>query len=247
MDSARRSIPRIVQRTRDQVPLPATVGEMFDGPRIREEYNAHRPAVKALTRYQQRAAQAAMGMGRDGYKVPYGVRIALQSELFHVQIIHRHPWAVVWFAAGKRYYSRQVTLAAAVQLHRKLVVDHGVPPAKATIISRSRGYDIPPKLRGKLPAPWKWCPRCMKPRKFRIHPSGQEIEVQRKEWSNEKRRYVFKQRKVRLIHCPVCGTTNRDNVYRRSNQPWEIRKFKRGVRRAVPRHTTNLGKKRRRP
>jgi predicted ATPase len=246
MRSERHSILRQIQKSRDRVPLPKTVGEMFDGSVLKAEYNDHRPARRALTRYQERGALAALKMGQDGYKVPYGVKVALASELYHTQIVHRHPWAVVWFSNGKRYAAKKTTLVGAVQLHRQLILEYGVLPANATIISRSRGYDIPAKLRGKLPKPWKWCPRCMKPRKFQLHPSGQTTHVRRKEWSEDYQRYEFKERLVNLLWCPVCKTTHRDPVFRRSNQPWEIRKFRRGARKAKPRYTTNNRRRRRR-
>lgn len=243
MSSEKPMILREIQRLRDSVPLPGTVGEMFDGPLLKEEFNAHRPAARVLERYQRRSAERALAMSNGEYKIPLGVRVALRSEFFPVQIVHRYPWAVVWFADGKRYRKLQTTLASAVVLHKQLVMDCGVK--NATIISRSRGYDIPRELRGRLPSPWKWCPRCMKPKKYQRDPEGATTHVRRKEWNSEKKRYEFRERKVWLIRCPTCGCTNRDSVFRRSNQPWELRRFKQGVTRAKARHTSVSNKKRR--
>jgi hypothetical protein len=72
----------------------------------------------------------------------------------------------------------------------------------------------------------------MQPRRFRAVRPLQEFYAMVKVWSDEKKRYKWVDRKLRLLECQYCGCTNRETVFRRSNQPWEIRKFKRGVRRA---------------
>jgi hypothetical protein len=101
----------------------------------------------------------------------------------------------------------------------------------ATIVSR-HGYDIPPQLRGKLPGNWKWCPGCMKPRKYRrqyqLSGDPQTFFAYRKEWNRDKLRYEFRDRKLALMACPICGLTNRDHKFRRSNQPWEKITIERG-------------------
>jgi hypothetical protein len=111
----------------------------------------------------------------------------------------------------------------------------------AALVSRQRAYDIPAKYRGKFPykreykgrvRTWYWCPLCMQPRRFRAARPAQEFHGQVKVWSEEKKRYVPKEHKLRLLECSYCECTNREHIFRRSNQPWEVRKFKRGVRRA---------------
>jgi hypothetical protein len=72
----------------------------------------------------------------------------------------------------------------------------------------------------------------MMPRRFRaVKPAG-EFHAIVKVWSEEKQRYIPKDRKLRLLKCSYCSCTNHNSVFRRSNQPWEVRKFKKGVRRA---------------
>jgi len=111
----------------------------------------------------------------------------------------------------------------------------------AALVSRQRPYDVPARYRGKFPyrqeykgrtRTWYWCPLCMQPRRFRAVQPQQEFYAEVKVWSDEKKRYIPKERKLRLLECHYCGCTNHNAVWRRSNQPWEIRKFKRGVRRA---------------
>jgi hypothetical protein len=111
----------------------------------------------------------------------------------------------------------------------------------ASLVSRQRPYDVPAKYRGKFPikrpfrgrqATWYWCPLCMQPRRFRAEKEPHEFYAMVKTWSDVKGRYVWKDRKLRLLHCVHCGCTNRNDKFRRSNQPWETRKFKRGARRA---------------
>jgi hypothetical protein len=111
----------------------------------------------------------------------------------------------------------------------------------AALVSRTHAYDIPAKYRGKVPyrqeykgrtRTWYWCPLCMQPRRFHAMNPPQEFHAVVKVWSDEKQIYIPKERKLRLLECSYCQCTNRDSVFRRSNQPWEVRAFKRGVRRA---------------
>jgi hypothetical protein len=104
----------------------------------------------------------------------------------------------------------------------------------AAVVVRN-GFDMPVKLRGKFPRKLAgrthyWCPRCMSPRVFRRN--GQEFFAMRKEWNTEKARYEYRDRRLAVLCCTICGLTNRDPKFRRCNQPWEKRKFKRGVRKA---------------
>lgn len=170
---------------------------------------------------------------RNGYnvKVPYGVRHALQQPLVHTQIVNKYPWAVIW--KGKDGCPRRklcMTIISAIEF-MALARRKGV---RASIVSRQRGYDIPPKLRNKIPKPYKWCPFCMDARKYRRVGDDHKFSALRKEWSEEKQRYVWKERKIYLMRCEVCGLSNREITFRRSNQPWEVRKFKRRARRAKP-------------
>jgi hypothetical protein len=162
--------------------------------------------------------------GGHVWKVPYGVRVALNTPLYHSQMSHRYPWYVTWVSpkTGKRLKKFFPSLPAAVHFiaTRAQYVD-----PQAAVVSR-HGYRIPTKLAGKLPKPWKWCPCCMNARKFyRTYPERQ-FNAMRKEWSEEKQRYVWKERRVYEMHCRVCGITNRNTKYRHANQPWEIRRFK---------------------
>jgi len=163
------------------------------------------------------------------WKVPYGVRVALSKPLVSSQMSHKYPWYVTWRSpkTGKRLKKYFTSLPAGIHFitTRAQYVD-----PQACVVSRL-GYYIPTKLAGKIPLPWKWCPCCMTARKFyRTYPE-QQFHVIRKEWSDEKQRYIPKERRVFVMHCKVCGITNRNMKFRNSNQPWELKRIRAKVRR----------------
>lgn len=217
-----------IQRARDSVPLPGTIGELYDGKFLLPEYNEHRPAERAIRRYHRRVGEAVPK--RDS--LPVGVQQALKLPLIWTQIVNRYPWKVMWIRVdeeGRRRKGQKLctTLGGAIAIQRRAAKK--VP--NATIISRVRGYDIPPSLRGKLPPQWYWCPRCMKPRQYKRHPDDESFYTIKKTWDSTKQKYKFAERKVWLLVCPMCSCTNRDPTFRRSNQPWQTRRIKSGVRR----------------
>jgi hypothetical protein len=233
------SILREVQRARDKVPLPKKVGELFDGPLLKPEYLEHRRATKVLIRYQKRAAAKAVENVED-----VGIKQAARVPFSANQLSHRYPWAVLWMrrvdGKRKRYKKLCTNLYQAVWF-RNMIHERGIP--NATVVSRARSYHIPVELIGRLPKPWVWCPNCMKPRKY--HRVGDEtIFAQKKVKVVSKRgivSYEYRERRVALLQCPMCGCTNRNMVYRQSNQPFIKRKFKRGVTRAKVRTRGTLG------
>lgn len=214
---------RAIQRTRDLVPLPSKVSELFEDGLIRPQYIEHRPATRALIKYHRRAAKKAPIAVED-----YGIRQAARNPLVGNQLAHRTPWAVMWMKDGKKYKKKQTNLHEAVHLRNRLH-KHGI--ANATVVSLCRCYYIPVELIGKLPRPWVWCPMCMKPRKYR-RVGTETIHAMKKQWNEKKGRYEEKERLVALLRCPMCGLTNRNTIFRKSNQPFELRRFKRGVTRA---------------
>ncbi len=232
-----------IQRIRDSVPLPATIGELYLNGKLRNEYLQHGPVDRVIQRLHRRAGEAV----EDKDSLPPGLQQAIKLPLIWVQIVNRHPWKIMWVRTDEKGRKRKgeklcTTLGGAILEWRRI---KRLAP-NATVISRARGYDIPPSLRGRLPKGWVWCPHCMKPRKYKRGETEQKFSVLKKQWSEEKGRYEWRERMVYLLICPLCGNTNRDQVYRRSNQPWEIRKFKKGVRRARPRHRTTKRKRGRR-
>lgn len=160
------------------------------------------------------------------WKLPYGVRVALHNPLRRAQMMVRYPWYVTWKSptSSKRLRKNFGSLPASI--HFVATATQYVDP-KACIVSR-QGYDIPPKLRNKLPSPWKWCPCCMQARKFyRVYPEITFYALIRDLETGER-----KERKLKLCECRVCGITNQNNIFRRSNQYWLVRRFKPGARRA---------------
>jgi hypothetical protein len=216
-----------IQRIRDSVPLPSTIGELYHEGHLKPQFIEHTRAELAIQRYHRRVGEAVETNG-----LPPGLRQAMRLNLVWVQIVHQYPWKVMWVRVvdGRRVRGQKLcaTLGHAILVQDKIV---GKVP-NATIVSRSRGYDIPAELRGKLPPRWYWCPRCMKPRRYQRDEDNATFSVVKKHWVRSKSKYEWKERTVYLLRCPMCGCTNRDPVFRRSNQPWEVRKFKRGVTRA---------------
>lgn len=234
------SILREVQRARDKVPLPKKVSELFDNGVLKPDYIEHRPAIRALDRYHTRHAERAAESVED-----VGIAQAARLPFVANQLSHRYPWAVMWIKrdedGGRKRYKKLCTNLYQAVWFRQRVQDAGV--SNATVISRARSYHIPVELIGRLPKPWVWCPHCMKPRKY--HRVGDEtIFAQKKVQVVSKRgvvSYEYRERRVALLACPMCGCTNRNMIYRQSNQPFHKRKFKRGVTRTKSRTKGVLG------
>lgn len=204
--------------------------EMYDGDgRLLSQYHQHKPAERAIQRYHRKTGEAVLSDD-----LPVGIRQAIKLPLVWTQIVNRNPWKIMWIrtdSQGRRRRGQKLcpNLGAAIREWERIKV---IVP-NATIVSRARAYDIPPKLRGKLPPRWYWCPHCMKPRRFVKDPDPKNRHhVLKKVWSEEKKRYIWVERLVWRIECPMCGCSNRNPIFRRSNQPWEVRRFKKGVRRA---------------
>lgn len=221
---------------------PSSVEDLFSDNQLKGEFNT--PAIYAW--FQKRHSKGLNFLDDDGYyrrgddewKVPYGVRCALKQPLIWSQIANKYPFLVTWRSpkTGKRMFKRMMSLPHAIVF---IATKAQYVDAHATVINRI-GMDIPPAMRNKIPQPWKWCPRCMKPRKYKrlYHSSGdpQTFYGPLKVWVEDRNKrgeligghYETKDVKLALMACPVCGSTNRDPKFRRSNQPWEKVKIKRG-------------------
>lgn len=214
-------------------------GGGYTGRLLNPEYN--RPKVyAALNKRHEAQAKQILEADWNGYKIPIGIRHALEGPLIHVQIVNQYPWAVTWQMSSGMWRRKLFgSLAHAIVWHSKAIQKNPT----ASIISRQRAYDIPPELRGRIPLPWKWCPRCLKPRKYK-RLVDQTFFAEVKVWSEEKQRYIWKVRKLQVMQCPWCRTKNTDPIFRRSNQPWEIKKLKRGARVRTRKHTKQIKRKR---
>jgi len=195
--------------------------------------------------FQKRHRSGLKFIDEDGYyvrnehewKVPYGVRYMLHERLLPAQVSNKYPFQVSWRSprTGRRLFKNMQSLPHAIRFvaERAQYVD-----PKACIINRL-GMDIPPKYRNKIPPPYKWCPRCMKPRRMRrLYRSTGDPQIfygTVKVWNEQKGYYEYPEKKLALMACEVCGGTNRDPRFRRSNQPWETVVVKQG-RSRVRRH-----------
>jgi hypothetical protein len=230
-----RDVSRATQR-------PKSLDDLYGGGVGGNLLNGRYQTDKVYAWFQKRHKKGRRLIDDDGFyrnddhewKVPLGVREALKHPLNTSQISNRYPWYVTWRSpkTGKQLKKYFNTLPQAIVFvaERAQYVD-----SHATIVSR-HGYDIPRQFRGRIPKPWKWCPGCMKPRKYRrvysrLTGQPQTFYAMRKEWNSTKSKYEYMDRELALLRCPACGCTNRDIKFRRSNQPWEIKKIKRKKRR----------------
>jgi len=223
--------------------------------RFRDTYGRPKPKVEKLL--QQAHANGQGAVGEDGvyrahnkqggyheWQVPYGIRHYWAKPIRRHQMVILEPWYATWISpkTGRRLKKMFPSLHGAIHFvaTKAQYVDD-----KAAVVSK-QGYDVPPKLRGKLPkktlrGTYYWCPCCVTARRFfRVVPE-QTFTAFKKMWvaATPKRpgHYEPRERSMRVLYCQVCGITNRNHQWRRSNQPWETRKFKRGVRRAKRRRS----------
>lgn len=205
-------------------------GRLLDG-----QYSTNRKVERLLQRRHKKSA--ARGIDSKGvyhyhdheWKVPGGVRQCIKKSLIWGQVVNQYPWCVVWTGSdGRRKRKLFSTPGGAIHF---IATQAQYADPKAAIVSRVVGYDIPLIYVNKIPRPWRWCPYCMTARKFKRQKDGATFNTPRKEWSNEKNRYVWRDRKLAVLVCVRCGCTNKDPRMRRSNQPWETRVIKQGVRR----------------
>lgn len=167
------------------------------------------------------------------WKVPMGVLYYWHKPLRRHQMVVLHPWSVVWRSQAKRLRKEFSSLPAAV--HFVATRAQYADPNAAVVAKHP--YDIVPSLRGKLPRRhnghmYYWCPLCVTARPFFAPREERTFWVLKKRFNETRGRYEWLDRRVRILRCRVCGCTNQNAAFRRSNQPWEKRKFKRGVRRA---------------
>jgi hypothetical protein len=200
---------------------------------------------KLMERQRRLALDAFLGLGVNGYKVPKNIDVFIKGGFVWTQIANQKPWAVYVMVTApngvRRKRRRFNNLYEAVKYHRKI---HKYYPSSG-IVSVSRSYDLPAHLRltkSKWPKRFKWCPRCAAPRVFKRVNPPQKFFAMVKRWNEDKGKYDWTQRQVWLTECQLCGCTNRDEIMRRSNLPYELRHIKKGVRRVKPRFRTERGK-----
>ncbi len=186
--------------------------------------------------------------GKHEWKVPSGLLYYWRKPLRRHQMIVMHPWYATWRSpkTGKRLRKMFTTLPHAVAF---IATKAQYVDPKACVVAR-QGYDVPPAFRGKFPhkhndRTYYWCPMCVAPRPFYAVIPQREFHTLKKRWSDTKQRYEYIDRRVRVIQCVVCGCTNQNWTFRRSNQPWQIRKFKQGARRAKRSRSTASARSRR--
>lgn len=197
-----------------------------------------------LMKRQRRLAIDAALFSDNHYTAPRNVGYMSQQGFVVVQVTREQPFGVVVLGperpdgTRKRMIVRRNNLWDAIRAHRQLSKKY----RRVYIVSLVRAYDIPGEWRFKkdrLPKKFKWCPYCADFRIYhRVSPPGRFFALKKVEVYNDKKReyeFQWKERKIWLTSCTVCGNTNRNQIYRRSNQPWELRQLNRTRRRVKPR------------
>lgn len=202
--------------------------------------NRHRRGTKLIEDGVFRSLKKTQFGDDHSWRVPASVVTCLSERLTPGQMNVQQPWYVTWVSPKTKERMKKRFASPWFAIEFIATKAQYVDP-HASLVSRTRAYNVPAKYRGKFPVrqphngktrTWYWCPLCMQPRRFRAVLPLQDFFAMVKAWSETKERYEWKDRKLRLLECTYCGCTNRDTTFRRSNQPWEVRKFKRGARRA---------------
>ena len=231
------------KRLRRKLRVVELYGEGVSGNLLQGRYGTAKVYAWFQNRHRRGISKLDDGVyhsGKHSWRVPASVYECLELPLTTGQMNNRLAWYVTWVSPRsgtrlKKYFMSPWVAMDFIATKAARVDKH------AALVSRQRPYDVPRRWRGKFPIKqeykgrvrtWYWCPLCMQPRRFRAVRPLQEFYAIVKTWSEEKQRYVPKDRKLRLLECQYCGCTNHNAIFRRSNQPWEVRKFKRGVRRA---------------
>jgi len=187
---------------------------------------------------QERIALAALMQGTKKYTVPKNIQIFVDQGFVWNQIAVEKPWAVYVLIGGRRKRKRFNSLLDAILFHKKISKKH----PSSGIVSLCHGYEMPHEWfmkKDKLPARFKWCPHCAAFRVFRRSQPPQQIYAMVKRWNETKQQYEYVDRKLWLTECQLCGHNSRSTVFRRMNQPYEIRRIKKGVRRVKAHSNTS--------
>lgn len=188
-----------------------------------------RRVIRVHEKATDKAKPAIERHATNGYHLSDALKIALKEPYIHAQIAHKFPWAVILIdKKGHRRRKKFCFLASAILYHAQIVKKYPT----ATVVSMCRGYNVTAQYRGRMPKPWKWCPFCMKPRKYKaaLDPQGnrQTFQAQVKTWNETKQHYEWPERTLLLMECPICGQRNNHHMFRRANQPWERIKIPKG-------------------
>lgn len=227
-------------------PRVKTVSEVYVDGRIRPPFILTDMEGILVKRQADLAKKVLATTYTNGFKPPRNIERFLADGFIWSQIATQKPWAVYVLIDGKRRRKKCNNLWEAVEYLRKVKKKY----PSAGVVSLARSYSIPTELaikRDRLPKKFKWCPQCADFRVFRRVDPPVRFSAHVKVWRESKGKYEFTDRMLWLTECQLCGSTNRPQAFRNSNQPYEVRRIKKGVTRVKRRHTsTTVGKKRRR-
>jgi len=224
-------------------PRVKTLSETYLDGHLRSEFISTDMEDKLMDRQRRLALDAILGLSDNGYKVPRNVHYFMDYGFIWNQIADQKPWAVYVLVPGedgpRRKRKRCNNLWEAVLFHRKTIEEY----PNSGIVSLARAYDIPREWalkKDKLPKRFKWCPHCCTFRVFRrVNPPQQFFAMVKRPVTDEKKiakgvLFEWIERKLWLTECQLCGHTNRSQIFRRSNQQWEVRRIRQGKHRVKP-------------
>jgi hypothetical protein len=229
------------QTKRKALPIPPIedlYGAGENGNLMHGQYGEREDIKAAIQRRHEKGMALING---DGYweqngrrwRVPLGIREAFAATLSHGHMMSRYPFYVQWkhpdgnggFKIKRRSCTSLGTAVSFITVHAQRV-------DKDAFVVCKLGFYAPIKLLGKFPRRmadgkmYYWCPRCMQPRRHHQTNPPQTFYADKKYWSDEKNRYVWKNVKLAVLECSHCGASNRDNKFRASNQPVEKTRIK---------------------
>lgn len=224
----------------DAAPVITKLREAYVDGKLRSEFIGTDMEDKLLKRQHRLAINASLGLD-----CPRNLEWILEQEFVVSQVAYEKPWAVIWLSDGERKRKRFNSLWSAIEFWNKAKRLN----TTASIVSLSRGYELPASMRfkkDKLKKKWKWCPHCVTFRVFkRVYPEQKFFANIKYETVDKKGNPTFEWavRNVWLTECQLCGNTNRSAIFRRANQPYELRKVKPTKTKMKPRKGTPKRKK----
>lgn len=218
-------------------PRAKTTEEVYLNGKIRPEFIDTDMEGKLLSRQRRMAVDSILQLESKRYKIPKNIAVFTAQGFVWNQIAVEKPWAVYALINGRRKRKRFNNLREAILFHKKLSKTN----PNCGIVSLCHAYELPREWltkKDKLPPKFKWCPHCAAFRVFRRVNPPQKFFAMVKVWNETRGRYEYTDRELWLTECQLCGHNSRSHVFRRANQPYEVRRIKQGARRVKARGDT---------
>lgn len=206
-------------------PRISTALQAYQEGRLRPEFLDTDMEAKLMALQRKLALDAVNKLSSKKYPIPKNVHVFVDQGFAWNQIAHEKPWAVYILTQGHRKRKRFNNLREAIEFHKRCYKQQ----LSCGIVSLCRAYALPSDLRLKkdgYPDKFKWCPYCAEFRVFKRSHPDQFFFAQIKTWDTKNDRWIFPERRLYLMECQLCGHTNRNEAFRRANQPYQVRTIK---------------------